>query len=259
MLTKNHSLEVLEQLIRKGEAISLGAQRAGTGFEKGRLLLVHPFEGLYSIDRRQFNCWRETVRLFLSQSSLFESVRKRFAVPAAHSISSEDLAGMISLLHALRENIALDVLRLPYQYDANRPLAAMWNALPELVRQLYSDGHYAEAVFKAFVHLEEVVRKRMSSKKGFGMELMRQAVNKKEGLFAKTSLNNSQRKALTDLYMGAMGFIKNPGSHHLICMKRQDATELLFFANYLVRITCHPHDAEWVTASDEEEKKFRSA
>ena len=47
---------------------------------------------------------------------------------------------------------------------------------------------------------------------------------------------DAEREAIAQLFAGAIGFMKNPSSHHMITFNKDEALEMLNFAHYLLRI-----------------------
>lgn len=244
MLTKNHAMDVLKRLVKQGRQVTSRRWFALSAPSRRNLLIVAENGRSYTVGRQEFERWKESVRIFLEQSALFENECKYFCRPAGYVLTVEETDKLITLLQALYDNICYDVLEFS-ERDGVARQAACWTELPQAVRLLYINGHYAEAVFKAFVHLEEVIRQRMNQTGRYGAIFVRESFLRKDGLLSGTALSKADRRSLAELCAGAMGFIKNPGSHRLIKLPREKATELLFMANYLIRIASRPQEAQW--------------
>lgn len=109
--------------------------------------------------------------------------------------------------------------------------------LPTKIVQLFKNEHYQEAVFEAFKFIETQVRTKGNYQDNdLGVNLMRKAFHKDNGALRNPSLPEGERQAQIELFSGAIGFIKNPKSHHLMEVHREKAIELLYFANYLLRV-----------------------
>ncbi|HET9659534.1 MAG TPA: TIGR02391 family protein [Thermomicrobiales bacterium] len=102
----------------------------------------------------------------------------------------------------------------------------------------FAIGAYGSAVLDAFRELEVRVR----AAGGFaasvlGDNLMRQAFNPETGPLTDTSLVNGERRAIMELYAGAMGAFKNPLSHRTVDYDDPIiAAEQLLFADLLHRM-----------------------
>jgi uncharacterized protein (TIGR02391 family) len=89
-------------------------------------------------------------------------------------------------------------------------------AFPPKVKQLFDDGHYAEATFEAFKFVDkEIQRLAGSSKSGFN--LMMEALNDSSPLVrltpCKTSSEKDEQKGYQFLFAGSVLGIRNPRGH----------------------------------------------
>ena len=118
------------------------------------------------------------------------------------------------------------------------PKGVLDPALSAKVRPAYIRGEYDVAVFQALKHVEVRVRELARLPDDLlGTKLMREAFHVDTGPLTDTGQNAAERQALSDLFAGAIGFFKNPGSHRDVPLKDPiDAVELLLFADQLVKI-----------------------
>lgn len=84
-------------------------------------------------------------------------------------------------------------------------------------RNLYADGHYAQAIFEAFKAVNNYVKKK-SGKKGLdGQKLMAQVFNNKKPMVRLNRLitqsDKDEQRGFQFIYMGAMTGIRNPKAH----------------------------------------------
>jgi uncharacterized protein (TIGR02391 family) len=107
-------------------------------------------------------------------------------------------------------------------------------ALMRTVKPLFLRGDYDTAVFRAFKEVEVRVRQKSGLKREFGRELMNKAFGESGPLMRE---NKEDRKAARELFAGAIGFCKNPSSHHEIQFENpREVVDMICFANQLLRI-----------------------
>ena len=109
--------------------------------------------------------------------------------------------------------------------------------IPQNVWLSFSHGAYGSAVFEAFKQVEIVVRKAGNyTQNDRGTDLMRRAFHVDNGNLTDKSQHSAERQARSDLFAGAIGSYKNPGSHRDVEITAEEAAELIFFASHLLRI-----------------------
>lgn len=129
--------------------------------------------------------------------------------------------------------------------DVGRPLALFdrlvtHGELRSVTRPLFSTGHYADAVKKGFICLDNAVRDKSGETQRTGDSLMRHAFSPNKPLLKLNKLSTESEKneqqGYMDLYAGSMKGIRNPRSHEA-SMKDdvETALELLSLANHLMR------------------------
>ena len=106
------------------------------------------------------------------------------------------------------------------------------------VAKLFHDGHHAEAVKKAYLYLNNLVKK-LSQSGGDGAGLMRNAFNAKKPALKLNAMSNSsevsEQQGYMDIYAGVMTGIRNPRAHEHDWEDTEGrALQLLSLANHLV-------------------------
>ena len=66
--------------------------------------------------------------------------------------------------------------------------------------------------------------------------LMRKAFHPQTGVLTDKSLVESEQQAMGDLFAGAIGLFKNPGSHRVVAVEPAEGVELLMLASRLLKI-----------------------
>jgi uncharacterized protein (TIGR02391 family) len=125
-----------------------------------------------------------------------------------------------------------------YRYSSIFPRKALHPAIASSTFALFIRGHYDTVVFEAFRAVEVAVRQATGlTQELVGSPLMRKAFDVNNGALTDTSLVQSEKQAMSDLFAGAMGLFKNPTSHRSEAIsKPEDAVDLVMFANYLLRL-----------------------
>ena len=106
------------------------------------------------------------------------------------------------------------------------------------VRPNFLRGDYEGAVFEAYKAVEIRVREACAfSNSEYGVAMMRKAFHPETGPLTDASSTQAERQATADLFAGAMGRFKNPGSHRNVDIGGPvPAAELVLFASHLMRI-----------------------
>ncbi len=111
--------------------------------------------------------------------------------------------------------------------------------LQKSVVPLFIQGNYDTAVFQAYKEVEVAVR----SKSGLppalvGVDLMRKAfgTGPPVGLLRDPNAVAGEATAKMELYAGAIGLFKNPGSHRTVVLTAEAASEMIVAANLLLRL-----------------------
>lgn len=98
-------------------------------------------------------------------------------------------------------------------------------------------GDHDVAVVQAFKAVEMAVRAATGfSAELVGVNLMRRAFHHDTGTLADKSLPTAEREAEVQMFAGAIGHGKNPGSHREVAMDQVEAARLILFASYLLTL-----------------------
>jgi uncharacterized protein (TIGR02391 family) len=104
----------------------------------------------------------------------------------------------------------------------------------------FQQGKYDTAVFEAFKRVEVAVREAGKfTEADYGTVMMAKAFAPDEGALGPLSSDKSliaERRALRELFVGAIGSYKNPHSHRDVALTAEDAVEMLVLASHLLRI-----------------------
>ena len=122
--------------------------------------------------------------------------------------------------------------------------------ISQKVLPIFEKGSYGSAVFEAFKQVEIAVREAGGYTDGdLGTDLMRKAFHVANGNLTNDSQHHAEKQARSDLFAGAIGSYKNPGSHRNVEITLEEATEIIIFAGHLLRIvdSCnHPRSSRKV-------------
>ena len=110
---------------------------------------------------------------------------------------------------------------------------------PLKVRQLFDDGHGAEATFHAFKYVEKVVQKHAGSPQS-GEKLMMAVLNETNPALKLNALSNQsetdEQRGYKFIFSGAIVAIRNPGGHEITQSDDPDVClDHLAFASLLLR------------------------
>jgi uncharacterized protein (TIGR02391 family) len=98
-------------------------------------------------------------------------------------------------------------------------------------------GDYDTAIFQAFKEVEIAVRDAGGySASDIGVPLVRKAFHPDTGKLTDYTSDGGEKQAMSDLFAGAIGSFKSPGSHRGVTVAAEDAAEIIMFASQLMRI-----------------------
>jgi len=124
-----------------------------------------------------------------------------------------------------------------YRHSAMLPQAHLHARIVATVYPLYLRGEYDTAVFQAFKEVEVSVRDAANlSPEDLGCQLMRKALNPKDGPLTDQTQVAGERQAMCDLFAGAIGLYKNPSSHRSVAMTPTRAVEAIMLASQLLNL-----------------------
>lgn len=109
--------------------------------------------------------------------------------------------------------------------------------ISQRVLPIFGKGAYGSAVFEAFKHVEIAVRKSGNyAENDRGTDLMRRAFHVDSGNLTDKDQHPAEKQARSDLFAGAIGSYKNPGSHRDVEITAEEAIEVIIFSSHLLRI-----------------------
>ncbi len=215
--------EYLKQIIDEGNYIIQQAQARGQ-----YIVNVSTGQRAVMLNKFSYEKWMTKTNVFLNKYNI-----NNCKVQINGQMSPSDIMiSKLAKITALYESFLLD----------DDCLASL-RLLPQNIKDLFSDEHYSQAVFEAFKYVEVKVKEKSNFTTLYGTDLMRKAFaledknkNQLSGPLNNKNLPKAEQQSQSDLFSGAIGFIKNPKSHNIIDVNKDKATELLYFANYLLRI-----------------------
>ena len=112
-------------------------------------------------------------------------------------------------------------------------------SLPIDVKQLFDNGHYAQATFEAFKYVDEEIQ-RISGETDYGQSLMLKVFGGTPPKLAINRLSNptetSEQTGYKFLFAGAMGAVRNPRGHKTSIHESLDwCLDHISFASMLLR------------------------
>ena len=109
--------------------------------------------------------------------------------------------------------------------------------IAQKVLPIFEKELYGTAVFEAFKHVEVAVRKAGGYEENDrGTDLMRKAFHVDTGNLTDPNQHPAEKQARSDMFAGAIGSYKNPGSHRDVEITAEEAVELIILASHLFRI-----------------------
>ena len=109
--------------------------------------------------------------------------------------------------------------------------------IEQKVWTIFLQGDYDTTVFQAFKQVEIAVREAGGYEAtDYGTDLMRKAFHVDNGNLIDQNQPRSEKQACSDLFAGAIGYCKNPGSHREVEIAAEEAVELITLASHLLRI-----------------------
>ena len=117
------------------------------------------------------------------------------------------------------------------------PKGQLHPIIAQKVWAMFLQGNYDAAVLQAFKEIEIAVREAGNyTESDHGVPLMRKAFHKDNGSLADTNQQSAERVAIEHLFVGAMGYCRNPLGHREVNLSAEEAVEMVFLASYLLRI-----------------------
>ena len=204
---------------------------------------IPPDEAIDQLNRR----FSENSVWYQYKSGQIEKVDSQYihsevVKPAEDSITELDLKDYDRQKPPLQEN-EVDVSRSDFL-----PEYKFHPMIPQNVWSSFSQGAYGSAVFEAFKQVEIAVREAgYYAKADHGVSLMRKAFQKDTGNLTDTNQPSAERIAIEHLFVGAIGYCRNPLGHREVNLSAEEAVEMIFLASYLLRIvdSRKQSDGDW--------------
>ena len=117
------------------------------------------------------------------------------------------------------------------------PKRQLHSIIAQKVWSIFLQGDYDTAVFQAFKQVEVAVRKAGDyAETDIGVSLMRKAFHVDDGNLTDPNQQPAEKQSRSDLFAGAIGSYKNPGSHREVELTAEEAVEMIILASHLLRI-----------------------
>jgi len=98
-------------------------------------------------------------------------------------------------------------------------------------------GDYATSVFQAFKELEVAIRDTSGLQfEDNGVEMAKKAFDPEHGVLSDSTKPETERNALHQLMVGAIGSYGNPHSHRNMKLSSAEACEMIVLASHLLKI-----------------------
>ena len=164
--------------------------------------------------------------------------REGFVAPRPTSLSRERSVGVGTTYFVTRRGQTIET---PEALDAYRrsnllPARQLHARIAQKVWATFLRGDYDTAVFQAFKEVEIAVRECGEYAEAYGTDLMRKAFHVESGDLTDPDQPRAEREAISNLFAGAIGSYKNPGSHRNVNVPAEEAVELIILASHLLRI-----------------------
>jgi uncharacterized protein (TIGR02391 family) len=163
--------------------------------------------------------------------------REGFVAPRPTDLSRERSLGMVTTYFVTRRGQKIETPENLVAYRKADPLPKLHPIIAQKVSSLFSQGDYDIAVFQGFKEVEIAVRKTGGyAETDYGTDLMRKAFHHKTGKLTDPNQQQAERQARSDLFAGAIGSYKNPGSHRNVNVTAEEAVEIIILASHLLQI-----------------------
>lgn len=165
--------------------------------------------------------------------------REGFVAPSPTSLSSIRSARTITTYFITRRGLRVETSEdlESYRKVDLLPKARLHPIITQKVWSLFLQGDYDTVVFQAFKQVEIAVRKAGNyDDTDIGVPLMRKAFHVEDGNLTDPDQQPAEKQARSDLFAGAIGSLKNPGSHREVEITVEEAAEVIIFASHLLRI-----------------------
>ena len=162
-----------------------------------------------------------------------------FVAPRPTNLSRERSAGLATTYFVTRRGKGIKTNKdlEAYREAAPLPQPQLHSIIAKKVWPLFLRGDYDVAVFQGFKEVEIAVREAGEyAETDYGTTLMGKAFNIKTGKLTDPDQPEAERRAVSALFSGAIGYYKNPFSHRDVNVTAEEAAEMIIFASHLLRI-----------------------
>ena len=165
--------------------------------------------------------------------------REGFVAPRPTRLSGRTSIRVVTTYFITRRG---QTIRTPNDLAAYRkanllPKNQLHPKISEKVWSLFLRGDYDTAIFQGFKEVEIAVRKAGNyTNTDLGVDLMRKAFHTDTGKLTDPNQQQAEKQARSDLFAGAIGSYKNPGSHRNVNVSAEEAVEIIILASHLLRI-----------------------
>ena len=165
--------------------------------------------------------------------------REGFVAPRPTSLPSERVVNASIKYFVTRRGQTIET---PEALEAYRranllPRRQLHPIIAQKVWAPFLRGDYDTAVFQSFKDVEITVRKAGGyAETDLGVDLMRKAFHVQNGNLTDLNQQTAEKQARSDLFAGAIGSYKNPGSHRNVNVTAEEAVEMIILASHLLRI-----------------------
>ncbi|MYE91122.1 TIGR02391 family protein [Candidatus Poribacteria bacterium] len=159
--------------------------------------------------------------------------------PRPTNLSGETSTGDITVYFVTRRGKTIQTTEdlAAYRKAKLLPKDQLHPIISEKVWSKFLLGDYRIAVLHAFIEVEIAVREAGEyAETDYGTTLMGKAFNIKTGKLTDPDQPEAERRAVSALFSGAIGYYKNPFSHRDVNVTAEEAAEMIIFASHLLRI-----------------------
>lgn len=165
--------------------------------------------------------------------------REGFVAPRPTRLSSRTSISMVTTYFITRrgETIQTSEDLVAYRKADLLPKRQLHPIIAQKVSSMFLRGDYDTAIFQGFKEVEIAVRKAGNyTDTNRGVDLIRKAFHVQNGNLTDLNQQTAERQAISDLFAGAIGSYKNPGSHRNVDVSAEEAVEMIILASHLLRI-----------------------
>ncbi len=202
-------------------------------------LMSRSFEGKPGEMRQRYPPARDEKILFALMEAWQWLEREGFIVPRPTRLPDETSVSTRTRYFVTRRGQTIKTREdlVAYRKADLLPRDQLHPIIAQKVWATFLRGDYDTAIFQGFKEVEIAVRKAGGyADTDYGLDLMRKAFHTDTGKLTDSNQPKSERQARSDLFAGAIGSYKNPGSHRNVNVTAEEAVEVIVLASHLLRI-----------------------